>query len=226
MEFVLVHGTTQSPAGWEPLRSALTRRGHACVAVDLPNGPPALSVEEYARLAAEQVGEQGRARVVVGHSGSGVLLPAIAAAVNAEALAWLAAYVPDFTGGRSLFDEFQAEPTALFHPDWLGVNPVEDEQGALRFLFHDCSAETARWALGTLREFAPQSLYTHTPAPGAPGISSVYIVPTADRTLRPQWMHRAAVQRLGARPIEIDAGHCPHVSSPEATADALQLVEL
>lgn len=103
MEFVLVHGTTQSPVGWDPLRRALTRRGHTIAVVDLASDRRELTVDDYAQLAAEQVGRQGDRRVVVAHSGSGVLLPALAGSVGAEALVWLAAYVPDFTGRRSLF---------------------------------------------------------------------------------------------------------------------------
>lgn len=47
------------------------------------------------------------------------------------------------------------------------------------------------------------------------------IVPAADRTLRSDWMRRAARQRLGTEPIVIDAGHCPHVSRPGMLADIL-----
>jgi len=39
VEFVLVHGTTQSPAGWDRLAAALGARGHRVTAIDLPPGP-------------------------------------------------------------------------------------------------------------------------------------------------------------------------------------------
>ncbi|WP_046470997.1 alpha/beta hydrolase [Allosalinactinospora lopnorensis] len=221
MEFVLVHGTTQSPAGWDLLRAELARRGHRSVSVDLPTGQPDLTVGDYARSAAEQVGGQVEHPIVVAHSGSGALLPAIAGTVEAAAMVWLAAYIPDFAGGKSLIGELQDDPAALFHPDWIGVNPVADHQAARRFLFHDCADDTQRWALGTLREFAPAAVYRHVPVPVPPGIGSTHILPTADRTLRPDWMRRAAAQRLGIRPREIDAGHCSHVSRPAATADIL-----
>jgi pimeloyl-ACP methyl ester carboxylesterase len=47
------------------------------------------------------------------------------------------------------------------------------------------------------------------------------IVAAADRTLRPEWLRQAARQRLGRQPVEVSAGHCPHVSQPEAIADIL-----
>ena len=42
-----------------------------------------------------------------------------------------------------------------------------------------------------------------------------------DRTLQPDWMRQAARQRLGTQPVEVNAGHCPHVSQPELIADLL-----
>jgi hypothetical protein len=47
------------------------------------------------------------------------------------------------------------------------------------------------------------------------------IVPTGDRTLRPEWMRGAARERLGVEAVEVSTGHCPHVSQPEAIASVL-----
>jgi hypothetical protein len=78
MDFVLVHGTTQSPAGWQPLARELALRGHKAFTVDLPTDQPTLGAEDYARLANAQVSGSVEAPVVVAHSGAGLLLPAIA----------------------------------------------------------------------------------------------------------------------------------------------------
>jgi pimeloyl-ACP methyl ester carboxylesterase len=221
-EFVLVHGTTQSPAGWDRLASALDARGHAVTAIDLPTDRPGWTVGDYAREAAGQAGEPAGRRVLAGHSGAGVLLPAIAQACGAAAVVWLAAYVPDLAGGRSMAEDIQAHRDAMFHPDWLGVNPVSDQQQALRFLFHDCDPATQRWALGTLRLFNPgPAVYQHKPEPLPSAIAPAVIVPADDRTLRPGWMRQAARERLGAEPADVGAGHCPHVSQPEAIAGLL-----
>lgn len=220
-EFVLVHGTTQSPAGWDRLASALRHRGHDVTAIDMPTGNPEWTVADYARHAAAQAGQPGGRRIVVGHSGAGVLLPAIAEAAGASAAVWLAAYVPDFAGGHSMLEDIKAGRDAMFHPDWIGVDPTSDPQLALRFLFHDCDPRTQQWALGTLRLFNPPAVYQHAPAPLPASLARAAIVPAADRTLRPGWMRQAARQRLGIEPIEIDAGHCPHVSRAETLAGIL-----
>jgi pimeloyl-ACP methyl ester carboxylesterase len=179
-------------------------------------------VADYAREAAAQAGEPAGRRVVVGHSGAGVLLPAIAQAAGASAAAWLAAYVPDLPGGRGMAEDIQAHRDAIFQPDWPGVNPVSDPQQALRFLFHDCDPPTQQWALGTLRLFNPgPAVYQHTPGPLPTAITRTFILPAGDRTLRPEWMRQAARQRLDTQPVEIDAGHCPHVSQPETLARIL-----
>ncbi|WP_409495799.1 alpha/beta fold hydrolase [Amycolatopsis sp. cmx-11-12] len=213
MDFVLVHGTTQSPAGWDRVAKLLTAAGHRAIAVDLLT-PEELPVEGYAQHARDQY--DGERPVVVAHSGSGVLLPAIAEALGARAMVWVAAYIPDFAGGRSLRDEART----FLEPDWIGVDPTADPAKASEFLFHDCDPETEHRALDTLRLFNPAVLAAHPSGP-APEIPSTVIVPTRDRTLRPDWMRRAARERLGVTAIEIDAGHCPYVSRPAEVAGIL-----
>jgi hypothetical protein len=222
VEFVLVHGSTQSPAGWDRLAAALGSRGHRVVAIDLPSGRPEWTVGDYAGEAAAQAGEPAGRRVVVGHSGAGVLLPAIADATRASAVVWLAAYVPDLAGGHSMADDIAAHRDAIFHADWLGVDPASDPDLAVRFLFHDCDQPTRQWALSTLRLFNPgPAVYRHTPSPLPPGITRCFILPADDRTLRPDWMRQAARERLGVGAVEVSAGHCPHVSQPEVVAGIL-----
>lgn len=219
-EFILVHGTTQSPAGWDRLAAELRDRGHGVTAVDLPADKPEWTPADYARQAAAQASTADRP-VVVAHSGAGTLLPDIAGATGAATAVWLAAYVPDLAGGTSMLDDIKTQRDAMFHPDWIGVDPTSDPQLALRFLFHDCDPRTQQWALGTLRLFNPPAVYQHPPSALPAGISRAAVVPAADRTLRPEWMRQAARQRLGIEPTAIGAGHCPHVSQPRMLADIL-----
>ena len=151
MDFVLVHGTTQSASGWQRLADALRARAHHVRTVELPVDQREWTVSDYARETARQAGSTTARRVVVGHSGAGVLLPAIAGPLSAAAAVWLAAYVPDFGGGRNMLEDIQAHRAGMFHADWLGADPTSDPQLALRFLFHDCDQETQQWALPTLR---------------------------------------------------------------------------
>lgn len=220
--FVLVHGTTQSPVGWDRLSGELRARGHGVTTVDLTGDAQDWTPAGYARHAAAQVRDVRERPVVVAHSGAGVLLPAIAGTLDAAAAVWLAAYVPDLAGGASMLDDIKARREVMFHADWLGADPVSDPGAALRFLFHDCDPGTRQWALGTRRLFNPAPpVYRHSPGALPGGISRAAIVPGADRTLRPEWLRQAARQRLGADPVAIDTGHCPHVSRPGELADLL-----
>jgi len=124
------------------------------------------------------------------------------------------------TASEHWLKEMRSIPTDIFNPEWLGKDPTADPVLASYFLFHDCDLDTLQWALTTLRLFAPSALYADTVAL-LPRIPSTYIVATGDRTLRPDWCRRAARQRLGAEIIDIDAGHCPHVSRPHQVADIL-----
>ena len=221
-DFVLLHGTTQSPRGWERLVAVLHQRGHTANAVDLPTDAPGLRTEEYAQAIRAQVPHEVVAPIVVAHSGSGLLLPAAARALAARHQVWLAAVIPDPRGGRSLLGEVRADPTRVFNREWLGQNPVEDPVLAAYFLFHDCDLATLRWALTTLRLFNPQGAYEEIPRPDTwPHVPATCIIAREDRTIRPDWLRQAARERLSVEPVEVPGGHCPHVSRPELVADIL-----
>ncbi|HEX3650660.1 MAG TPA: alpha/beta hydrolase [Pseudonocardiaceae bacterium] len=218
-DFVLVHGTTQAPSCWDRVSHALTRRGHRALAVDLPVDQPDLLVEDYARIAADQVAGDVREPVVVAHSGGGLVASALGRRLGAAHLVWLAAFVPDFAGGLSMLDQVTADRTTMFGaewPEWRSDDPTESAY----FLFHGCDLATLRWAVGTLRPWRPTAAYGEAAGP-APDVPSTYVLPLADRTLTPAWMRAAATDRLGVVPIEVDGDHCPHIARSELVAGLL-----
>lgn len=217
VHFALVHGTTQSPAGWGLLAAPLVDAGHVVTFIDLAGLPDDSTCAEFGREAVAQL-PSGRADVVVAHSGSGLVLPAIASLSGARLQVFLAAFIPD--GMRSLLDELNDDPAVIFHPEWIGVDPIVDHDAARRFLFHDCSEDSIEWALGTLRRFQPVTAY-HETVSLSRDVAAVVIVPDDDRTVRSEWMIDAAKQRLGIEPMMIDGGHCPHVSRPVELARLL-----
>ena len=221
MDFVLLHGTTQTPAGWDRLVAVLERRGHRARAVDFPVDRPGLLAADHAAVAAQAaVGLIDP--VVVAHSAAGVLLPAVARQVGARHLVWVGAVVPDF-GGVSFSDQVARDSGTMFGAEWHEWTrpPEEVPVETAYFLFHDCDLATLRWAMGTVRLFSPRAAFAEAPDAKAPEIPSTYVLPTADRTLTPAWMAAAAGERLKTEPVEIDAGHCPHVSRPDELAALL-----
>ena len=219
MDFLLVHGSTQTPRGYDRLAAALHGRGHRTVAVDLPVDRPEWTAAQYAEVAREQAAGLTEPVLVV-HSAAGVVAPAVAAAVGARHVAWLGAVVPD--PGRSVLDELAADP-GMFGAEWrswtgdLVGAPAETAY----FLFHDCDLETLRWALSTARLWPVRNLFAAPAAPMPALPPSTYVLPVDDRTLTPDWMRRAARERLKTDPVEVPGGHCPHVSRPEHVAALL-----
>lgn len=216
MDFVLLHGTTQAPSGWDLLVRALAERGHRAAVVDLPTDQPDLKAADYAQIAADQV--EFDQPVVVGHSGAGLLLPAVGSAMGASRLVWLAAAIP---GEVSYREEVAAHGDEIAQPEWRSVGPelLSDPVACSYFLFHDCDLATLRWALGTIRLFLPVGVYREQLS--VPELPSVFVLPERDRTLRPEWMAKTARERLGVEPVTIDAGHCPHVSTPVQLAELI-----
>jgi pimeloyl-ACP methyl ester carboxylesterase len=223
VDYILLHGTAQSTAGWERLAGALAGRGHRALPVDFPVDRPGLLAADYAGIAADQVGGVAERPVVVAHSGAGLLLPAVADRLGAGHLVWLAAAVPDFDGGSSFAEQIERSGSELAGEEWrrFGRESTEDPVVAAYFGFHDCDLETLRWALTTVQLFYPAAVYAERP-PARPEGPSTYVLPRQDRTLRPEWMSKVARDRLGVEPVEIDGGHFPHVSRPDVLADILE----
>lgn len=216
-DIVLVHGTTQTAAGFSGLVEALAERGHRAFAVDVPSGG-ASSAAGYAALVARQLPDDLQDPVVAAHSASGLLLPAIARHVGARHHVWLAATVADFPGGRSLLAELRQDPHDMFNSEWLGENPATDPVVAAYFLFHDADLATLREALTTVALCDLSEVYDETPTDDPARLPSTYLLPTEDRALRPDWMGRAARDRLRVEPVPVAGGHNFYTAAPRSTA--------
>jgi hypothetical protein len=125
--FVLVHSPLLGPSAWELVARALEQRGRSAVV------PSLLGVTGEPRPAWREVGEalvgapavRGRTVVLVGHSGAGPLLPAIAASFSeaAAGLVFVDAFLPPASGTVRLvpaeyLDELSALATDGVVPPW------------------------------------------------------------------------------------------------------------
>ena len=219
-DLVLVHGTTQSPAGFAPLVAALADRGHRALAPVLSGDADTGIAEHVEHLTAQLPGDLA-GPVVLAHSGAGLLLPALARALDAVHQIWLAAAVPDYHGRRSLLAELQDSDFAAFNPEWIGIDPTTDPALATYFLFHDADLAGLRHGLETLARTDLTAVFHETPPEDPARISSSYLLPTDDRTLRPAWMAATARERLGIDPVELAGGHNLYTASPQQVAGAV-----
>lgn len=217
--FCLVHGSGQGPSGWGLLVPELEKRGHQTICVDLPIDEPEAGAERYAQIIAGTLSHQHSPAVVVAHSASGLFLPLVPDYYNVAHMVFLAAAIPE--PGQSLRQRFQAD-RRMFNPEWVGKDPTIDPAVARAFLFHDCGAAIADWALTTVRlMYARAALEQPCPLHSWPHVPSTYILPSDDRTISPGWWRKEAERLLGFPPLEIPGGHCPHVSRPEELASIL-----
>lgn len=150
-----------------------------------------------------------------------MLLPTLARCLDAIHQLWLAAAVPDFHGRRSLLDELRHDPTAVFNPEWIGVDPTSDPALAAYFLFHDGDLAALRRGLATLAGTDLSGAYAQPPPDDPARLPSSYLLPTQDRTLHPAWMTHAARERLWVEPVELPGGHNLYTAHPELVADAI-----
>jgi pimeloyl-ACP methyl ester carboxylesterase len=220
--FCLVHGSTQDPSGWDLLVPELRALGHDTVVVDLPTDQPEASATVYADRIADSLDCDDA--IVVAHSASGLFLPLVPAKRRVARIVFLAAVVPQI--GKSLIDQLRSEPD-MMNPDWLGKNPIDDDRVAMEFLFHDCAPEAARWAMTTRRlMMARQAIVEVCPLDQWPSAACSSIVCADDRTIQPVWSRRVARERLGVEPIDLEGGHCPHVSRPGPLARVLDAISV
>lgn len=160
--------------------------------------------------------------VLVGTSCTGLIVPVVSMFRPISHLAFVCAGLPDI--GRSATDQIFGD--SLLHLDWVQYAGAPDSEDAARtFMFNDCDEATMEWALTTVRLWMPQPAYDEvTPLEAWPDIPSTYVLGARDRIINQAWARPAALTRLGRDPVELDTGHCPQNSQPEALAEILRHV--
>jgi pimeloyl-ACP methyl ester carboxylesterase len=200
--FVLVHGAWHGGWCFGRLAQELRARGHVVKAPDLPSDTVGLDQRDYAAL----VGPQPDA-IVLGHS------------LGAQTVGHLEARRRVYLGGVLPVVDRASE---AFMPGFGGF--VRDDQGrsywpdadtAAARLFADCERAQADWAFARLR---PQAAFDAIRTSLGP--EDVVLATMRDAAIDPVWQV-ATARAHGARLIELDAGHFPFFTQPDALADVL-----
>jgi hypothetical protein len=131
-DWLLIHPPLLGPAVLGPLADELRHRGHDVVVPDLRSAvePAAGWPARWTAVAAAA----GAADSVLGFSGAGVTLPAVAAAVGARRVVWVDALMPAPAGETVADDDIRARITALIGPDgrisdwttWWGPGALDE----------------------------------------------------------------------------------------------------
>ena len=235
-EFVLVHGACHGAWCWEAVAERLAAKGHAVVTLDLPgHGRRAsehatASVANYARAVVDAMALEGISRgIVVGHSMGGLVIPKVVelAPERVAHLVFLAAVaLPD---GGSLFEShFTLAARAL-------IQGMAQASGNARVCY-PAEMAWARWMndLPPDHPVVQAALPRLTPQPLRPFVERVDLtrfyamnVPrTYIRCLKdvavPPDRALAYAQRLGVKPVDLNAAHDAMLSTPEALSKILE----
>ena len=228
MRVVFVHGACVRDGGWWWHRTAalLAEQGVSSVAPGLPScgeggqpvgaGGPGLA-EDVAVLRA--VLEEGaEPTVVVGHSYGGIVTAEAAAGVGSvRHLLLVSSYLPEV--GQSLADFGDGGPAPFLDvdPD-AGTFGVRPELLVDTFLA-DCDAEVQAQAPAHLARQTVRVIGQPVGAAAWQQVPSTYLVCAEDRGT-PARLQREFARRAGAV-VELDAGHHPFLSQPDAVRDLL-----
>jgi len=222
MDIVLVHGSYHGGWCFEPLVPALERLGHRAITVDLPISDRAADLDAYADAVAAVI-PPGSDPVIVGHSMGGLVVPLVPSRRPVARLIFLAAFLPVI--GWSANDLRTAEPIDPRTPpstsEWTDLGDGLWAVGAAtatEIFFGDASPDLAAWAIERLRPQSYKVFAEVTPLTEWPDVPCRSIVCRDDRAIDPDWVRRAAVERLSTTAVEIDGAHSPFMTRPAELA--------
>jgi pimeloyl-ACP methyl ester carboxylesterase len=200
--YVLVHGAWHGGWCFQWLAEELEDHGHDVAMPDLPCEVIGLTPLDYARV----LGPQPDA-IVVGHSLAGLTIGHVAARTRV----YLGALLPV----ENVYADCFAAGFGGFVRDSSGRSYWPDADTAAAGMFPDCARPQSDWAFAQLRRQAPFE------AVAAPfGRRDVVIATLRDAAVDPDWQIRTA-RAHGARVIELDSGHSPHLTQPDELAEVL-----
>jgi len=214
--FALIHGAWQGGWCWDLLVDELTRRGHRCVAPDLPFEDPAATWDTYADVVINALSGVDDP-VLVGHSGGAMMIPLVAVRRPVKLLVYLCPSTPVATPRPNA-------PAALQEGAWDAVKTDElgrswwQPEDAVKGMYRHLDPALANWAAGRLRHDADPGPY---PLEGPPRLPSSYIYTSQDEFFTPASRAWASRNVFGIEPIKMEGGHFPMLERPSELADVL-----
>lgn len=219
---VLVHSPLVGASAWEPVARSLGVRGRTAVVPSLAavSGGAGPFYPRFAAAVADDISRRGDERIVlVGHSGAGALLPAVAEATSAtvDGMVFVDALLPH--PGRSWFDTVPAEMQGQLRGlarrgtlppwnEWFPPGTIEELLPDPALRQHFCE-ELPRLPLSYFDEAAPD-------CPAPPPAHSAYL------QLSDAYASEAdQAERAGWRVTRSPAHHLALLTDPEAVSATL-----
>lgn len=228
MRVVFVHGACVNDGAWwwHPTGELLAAQG---IATDSPTLPscgetgshptgqgPGLAADVAA--VREVLLASDEPTIVVGHSYGGIVIAEAAEGVESVChLVLISSYLPEVGESLSSFGTEEPAPFLAVDPD-RGTFTVRTESLAETFL-QDCSSELQQAARGKTAHQSLAVLEQGVSAAAWKDVPSTYLVCSQDRGT-PAVRQRAFAARA-THVVELDAGHHPFLSQPEAVRDVI-----
>ena len=188
----------------------LRARGHTVVAPDLPCDDDSAGLTHYTDVVLKAIGYLTDL-IVVAQSLGGFTAPLVCARVPVELLVLVAAMVP--APGES-------------GDDWwtnTGFPRSDRPFDAKEIFFHDVPPDvTAEAFRRGEKEQSGTPMKEPWPLKQWPDVPTRFVLCRQDRFFPPDFLRRVVQERLGITPDEIDGGHLPALSHPDALVNRLE----
>ena len=211
---ILVHGAFADGSCWGRVITRLQAEGLTAVAVQ----NPLVSLDDDVAHVQRAIDRTKGPVLLVGHSWGGAVITQIGDQERVKGLVYVAAFAPD--AGQSPNDTLKPFPpsaglsgVSVDKGRFLTLTP----EGMARNFAQDLAPEEAALLAATQGPVAAACFATRVTAAAWKTKPAWYIVATQDRMLPPDFL-RATAARIGARSVEVESGHAPHLSRPDAVA--------
>jgi pimeloyl-ACP methyl ester carboxylesterase len=206
--FALIHGGGDVGWSWHLVERELRARGHDTVAPDLPIEDADATLLDHAQVVIDAIGDR-REVIVVGHSAGGYVAPIVAERAKADRLILVAAMIPK--PGETAGEMFAATGWRM---------PRNEDPSDLAVFYHDVDPALAAEAMSKERREAGAD--EPWPLAAWPDVPTHFIVCRNDRFFDADWLRGVVRDRLGIEPDELDSGHTPALSHPDALVELME----
>lgn len=213
---VLVHGLFADGSCWSDVIARLQQKGMQVTAVQNPLTTLRDAVEATQRALALQQGPT----VLVAHSFGGMIITEAGMDPRVSALVYVAARAPDAEEDYTALARRYPTPPASAGIVWSGNEGRLGEEAFLHDFAGDLPADKARVLYAVQWPFNRALLADKTTHAAWRSKPSWYAVSSEDRTIDPD-LERFMAKRMGAKTIEIKAGHLSLISHPDTVANLI-----
>ena len=210
---VLVHGLFADGSCWSEVIARLQPKGIQVTAVQNPLTTLDDAVAETQRVLDRQDGPT----VLAGHSFSGMIVTEAGVHPNVSAVVYVAARAPDAEEDYAALASKFPTPPATAGIVFDGDEGRLTEAAFLRDFAGDLPEARARVLYAVQQPFHKALLTGKNKHAAWRSKPSFYAVSTDDRTINPD-LERFMAKRMGAKTIEVKAGHLALISQPDTIA--------